>query len=124
MAISIPFLTESGAPFPARPVLVAVAFGVILVTLMVQGFTLRPLIKRFALPRGDTLETEERRARIEAEQAAMKTLDEIGGLGTSPPTPSHKMREAVAQRTRLDLDDTDHSHGQHRSYARGLDQRC
>jgi CPA1 family monovalent cation:H+ antiporter len=111
MAISIPFLTESGAPFPARPVLVAVAFGVILVTLMVQGFTLRPLIKRFALPSGDTLETEERRARIEAEQAAMKTLDEIGGLGNIPANALAQMREAVAQRTRLDLDDTDHSHG-------------
>ncbi len=111
MALAIPFQTATGAPFPARPVLVAVAFGVILITLLVQGFTLRPLIKRFALPRGDALATEERRARVEAEQAAIRTLEEIGGLGTIPANVLAQMREAIAQRTRLDLDDTDHSHG-------------
>jgi CPA1 family monovalent cation:H+ antiporter len=111
MALAIPLTTPSGAPFPARPVLVAVAFGVILVTLIVQGFTLRPLIKRFALPRGDALEAEERRARLAAEQAALTTLEEIGGLGHIPANALAQMREAIAQRTRMDLDDTDHSAG-------------
>jgi Na+/H+ antiporter len=111
MALAIPFVTASGAPFPDRATLVAVGFGVILLTLIVQGFTLRPLIKRFALPSGDALATEEREARLAAEQAALKTLDEIGGLGNIPANALAQMREAVAQRTRLDLDDTDHSAG-------------
>ncbi|HYU53725.1 MAG TPA: hypothetical protein VEK37_12320, partial [Gemmatimonadaceae bacterium] len=90
---------------------VAVAFGVILVTLIVQGFTLRPLIKLFALPRGDATEAEERRARLEAEQAAMKKLEEIGGMGHIPANALAQMRAAIGQRTRLDLDDTDHAGG-------------
>jgi len=111
MAIAVPLQTASGAPFPAREVVVTVAFGVILVTLMAQGFTLRPLIKLFALPRGDVAEIEERRARVEAEQAAMKTLDEIGGLGHIPANALAQMRGAINQRTRLDLDDADHAAG-------------
>lgn len=111
MALAIPFQTASGAPFPVRGVLVAVAFGVIMLTLLVQGFTLRPLIKRFALPREDALAVEERRARVEAEQAALRTLEDIGGLGNIPTNALAQMREGIAQRTRLDLDDTDHSAG-------------
>ena len=111
MALAIPFQTSSGAPFPARPTLVAVAFGVILLTLLLQGFTLRPLIKRFALPREDELTTEERKARLEAERAALTTLEEIGGLGHIPANALAQMREVIAQRTRMDLDDTDHSAG-------------
>ncbi|HEV7837049.1 MAG TPA: cation:proton antiporter, partial [Gemmatimonadaceae bacterium] len=111
MALAVPFQTASGAPFPARQVVVTVAFGVIGLTLLAQGFSLRPLIKLFALPREDAAEGEERRARLEAEQAAMKTLEEIGGLGHIPANALAQMREAIRQRTRLDLDDTDHSAG-------------
>jgi CPA1 family monovalent cation:H+ antiporter len=111
MALAVPLQTATGAPFPARDVVVTVAFGVILVTLLAQGFTLRPIIKLFALPRGDALEVEERRARLEAEQAAMKTLDEIGGLGHIPANALSQLRGAINQRTRLDLDDANHAAG-------------
>jgi monovalent cation/hydrogen antiporter len=113
MALAVPLQTASGAPFPARQDVVAVAFGVILVTLLVQGFTLRPLIKAFALPRGDTEALEERRARVEAQQAAEKKLEEIGGLGHIPANALAQMRAAIVQRTRLDLDDTEHAAGGH-----------
>jgi len=111
MAVAIPYLTVSGAAFPAREVVVTVAFGVILVTLLVQGFTLRPLIKSFALPRGDASEMEERRARVEAEQAGMKVLEDVGVLGHIPANVLAQMRAAITQRTRLDLDDADHTDG-------------
>lgn len=111
MALAVPTQTAAGSPFPARELVVAVAFGVILVTLLVQGFTLRPLIKRFALPLGEGNDEEERRARLEAEKAALATLEEIGTQGNIPANALAQMREAISQRTRLDLDDTDHSHG-------------
>ncbi len=111
MALAVPFQTAAGAPFPARQTIVTVAFGVILLTLLVQGFTLRPLIKLFALSPGDALAIEERRARLEAEQAAVKKLEEIGGLGHIPANALEQMRAAIAHRTRLDLDDTDHAGG-------------
>jgi CPA1 family monovalent cation:H+ antiporter len=113
MALAVPLQTVSGAPFPARGTIVTVAFGVILVTLMVQGFTLRPLIKLFALPRGDAEGLEERRARVEAQQAAEKKLEEIGGLGHIPANALAQMRAAIVQRTKLDLDDTEHAAGGH-----------
>jgi CPA1 family monovalent cation:H+ antiporter len=113
MALAVPIQTASGAAFPAREMIITVAFGVILVTLLVQGFTLRPLIKRFALPRGDGAESEERQARLEAERAALKTLDEIGTQGHIPGNVLAQMREAISQRTRLDLDDTHHADGGH-----------
>ncbi|MFL5488241.1 MAG: Na+/H+ antiporter [Gemmatimonadaceae bacterium] len=111
MALAVPIQTASGAPFPARDMIVSIAFGVILATLLGQGFTLRPLIKRFNLPRGDVVETEERRAREEAEQAAMQALEEIGGQGHIPANALVQMRAAISQRTRLDLDDTEHAGG-------------
>jgi CPA1 family monovalent cation:H+ antiporter len=111
MALAVPFQTASGAAFPSRQIVVTVAFGVIGLTLLAQGFTLRPLIKRFALPREDPVEAEERRARLDAKHAAIKTLEEIGGLGHIPANALAQMREAIIQRTRLDLDDTDHSAG-------------
>jgi CPA1 family monovalent cation:H+ antiporter len=111
MALAVPNQTPSGAPFPAREIIVTVAFGVILLTLLLQGFTLRPLIRYFALPLGDADGIEERRARLDAEEAAMKTLDEIGGLGHIPANALAQMREAINQRTRLDLDDADHAAG-------------
>jgi monovalent cation/hydrogen antiporter len=111
MALAVPFQTATGAPFPARQTIVTVAFGVILLTLLVQGFTLRPIIKLFALPPGDALVIEERRARLEAEQAAVRKLEEIGGLGHIPANALEQMRAAIGQRTRLDLDDTDHAGG-------------
>jgi CPA1 family monovalent cation:H+ antiporter len=111
MALAVPTQTASGGLFPARDIVVTVAFGVILLTLLVQGFTLRPLIKWFDLPRGDVAESEERRARLEAQQAAMKTLEEIGGQGHIPANALAQMQAAINQRTQLDLDDTDHSAG-------------
>ena len=111
MALAVPTQTASGAAFPARDIVVTVAFGVILLTLLVQGFTLRPMIKWFDLPRGDATDAEERRARLEAQQAAIKTLEEIGGQGHIPANALAQMQAAIAQRTQLDLDDTDHSAG-------------
>ena len=111
MALAVPLQTASGTPFPARELIVTIGFGVILLTLLAQGFTLRPVIKLFALPRGNAAEEEERRARIEAEQAAIKKIEEIGGRGHIPASALAQMREAISQRTRLDLDDTDHSAG-------------
>jgi monovalent cation/hydrogen antiporter len=111
MALAVPTVTASGTPFPGRETIITVAFGVILVTLLLQGFTLRPLIKRFALPRGEADEIEERRARLEAEQAGLKKLEEIGTQGNIPANALAQMRESIGQRTRLDLDDADHAAG-------------
>src|SRR5437762_10502352 len=45
LAAAIPTMTAAGAPFPGRDVVIAIAFVVIVVTLLGQGFTLAPLMR-------------------------------------------------------------------------------
>jgi CPA1 family monovalent cation:H+ antiporter len=61
--------------FPQRDLMVLTAFAVVLGTLLIQGLTLRPVLRLFALRGDDTLERETRLARQHAFQAA---LDSIG----------------------------------------------
>jgi CPA1 family monovalent cation:H+ antiporter len=68
-AISLPQTLENGSPFPHRSLIVFFTFSVILVTLVLQGLTLPPLIRALGLA-GATVppiqETDARRAVLEA----------------------------------------------------------
>jgi CPA1 family monovalent cation:H+ antiporter len=73
-ALSIPFVTSTGAPFPGRELIILLAASVIIVTLLVNGMTL-PLLIRWLDIRGDRIaEREERAARIATAQAAIETV--------------------------------------------------
>ena len=76
-ALAIPLETDAGQPFPARDVIIACAFGVILTTLVFQGLTLPWLIRRLGLCDDDSEEREELRARLDTAQAALERLDEL-----------------------------------------------
>jgi NhaP-type Na+/H+ or K+/H+ antiporter len=52
-ALAIPESTNAGRPFPHRPLLVVVALAVVVVTLVVQGTTLRPLVHRLGVTTRD-----------------------------------------------------------------------
>ncbi len=68
-ALSLPQTLADGSPFPHRNLIVFLTFSVILVTLVLQGLTLPPLIRALGLGGGSglhTLETEARRALLEA----------------------------------------------------------
>jgi monovalent cation/hydrogen antiporter len=60
--------------FPQRDLIVFCAFFVVLGTLVLQGFTLGPLLRALALPVDRELERESGFARTEAIRAAMETL--------------------------------------------------
>ena len=45
MALSLPVILSDGQAFPDRHKLVAMTFGVIMFTLVVQGLTIEPLMK-------------------------------------------------------------------------------
>ena len=62
-AISLPETLASGQPFAARNLIVFLTFSVILVTLVLQGLTLPPLIRALGLSTNEGMETEERSAR-------------------------------------------------------------
>jgi Na+/H+ antiporter len=61
-------------PFPARALIIFITFGVILVSLIVQGVTLEPLIRLLRLPGDDTELLEERTARRRAVEAGLRRL--------------------------------------------------
>jgi CPA1 family monovalent cation:H+ antiporter len=48
-ALSIPLVTDSGEAFPHRPLLLVVATAAVVVTLVVQGTTLGPLVNRLGV---------------------------------------------------------------------------
>jgi CPA1 family monovalent cation:H+ antiporter len=112
MVLAVPYVTQTGAPFPGRDTVIAVALGVIVVTLVFQGLTLRPLIKRLAIPHDDAVEIEERRARVEATHAALGRLDVLAKRDDLPNDVVRYVRANLEQRTRLDLDDMEHA-GRH-----------
>jgi CPA1 family monovalent cation:H+ antiporter len=61
--------------FPYRDLIVFTAFCVVLGTLVLQGATLRPLLRRLTLPRDDSMKREKLLARAEAARAALAALE-------------------------------------------------
>lgn len=74
-AFALPFALPNGAPFPGRDYILFLTFAVIFVTLVLQGLTLRFVIRRLRITGQGTRRDEERRARIEANNAALEFID-------------------------------------------------
>ncbi|GAA4715370.1 Na+/H+ antiporter [Phytohabitans rumicis] len=75
---TLPLVTDSGAPFPDRDLLLFCTFVVVIVTLVGQGLTFAPIVQALGLRANETdqarLRNEARSASVEA---ALDTLDEL-----------------------------------------------
>jgi Na+/H+ antiporter len=104
-ALSIPLLQADGTPFPGRDIVIFLSFGVVLVTLLLQGMTLETLICRLRLRADDTRSREDRVARIAAVEAGLKTLraaaaasvEETAALGEVVSEYEHRLAELTAE---------------------------
>jgi CPA1 family monovalent cation:H+ antiporter len=67
------------AAFPHRDLLFFTSFAVVLVTLVVQGMTLRPLLAWLDLRHDDTVDHEVQLARVETLRAALGAIAECSG---------------------------------------------
>jgi len=76
-ALSIPLTSASGAPLPRRDLILAIATAVIVVSLIVQGLTLEPLVRRAGIARPDAARHEQTMARLRLAEAALARLDEL-----------------------------------------------
>jgi monovalent cation/hydrogen antiporter len=77
-ALALPLQTDAGAPLPERDLILFITFALILVTVVGQGLTLPPLIRRLGVREdGAEEEAEEMRARWVAARAALDRLDEL-----------------------------------------------
>ena len=76
---TLPLATDAGKPFPGRDLLLFCTFLVVLVTLVGQGLTFGPLVRRLGL-RADHADMARLRnqARSESVRAALARLDEVG----------------------------------------------
>jgi monovalent cation/hydrogen antiporter len=78
-ALALPFTIRSGARFPGRDLALLVTFAVILVTLVLQGLSLPPLMRWLGLADDGSAVEEELEARTRAIEAALARLDELAG---------------------------------------------
>ena len=100
-ALALPLLVDDGGAFPQRDLIIFCAFSVILVTLLLQGLTLPPLIKWLGVDDYDEeLEQEEVSARLAAVDAAMARLDELLGEEWVLDDTVDRVRGAYAYRQR------------------------
>jgi len=73
-AFAIPETLPSGAPFPYRDLIVFCAFAVVFGTLLIQGLTLKPLIRWLGLRDDDPVGREVRLARHRVYRAALDAI--------------------------------------------------
>lgn len=94
-ALALPFVLDSGEPFPYRDLIVFLTFVVIAVTLVVQGLTLAPLIRKLKVGTDWSGHQEERRAKLALTKAAVAAIDELAT--------AEKISDAVAERIRAEF---------------------
>lgn len=75
-AISLPEFLQDGTAFPNRNIIIFMTFCVILVTLVLQGLTLPPLIRLLGLSGSGRDQKEEQDARREILEAALAWIEE------------------------------------------------
>jgi CPA1 family monovalent cation:H+ antiporter len=76
-ALALPAVTDAGAPFTERPLIVFITFCVILFTLVVQGLSLPLVIRVLGVEPDGRDELEENQARKLAARAALDRLDRL-----------------------------------------------
>ena len=74
-ALALPIVVADGSPFPHRNVIVFLTFCVIVVTLVLQGITLAPLIRALRLSGSAGPDDEEQEARRIVIEAALSHLE-------------------------------------------------
>ena len=80
-ALSIPFMTSPGTPFPGRSLILFLAGTTIVLTLSINGLTLPAFISWLSLRRDGGADSEERAARLAVAQAAANAHESRSGSG-------------------------------------------
>ena len=104
-ALAIPFATESGAPFPARDLILFLTFSVILVTLVGQGLMLPAVIRKLGLANAGRRERdgdrmEENQARRSAIEAVIGRLEQLASERGLPDEVIRPVRDRHTERLR------------------------
>jgi Na+/H+ antiporter len=82
-AVSLPQVLANGEPFTQRNMIIFLTFSAILVTLVLQGLTLPPLIRALGLAGSSSTGSEEKEARRAMAEAALRHLEIASQKGDS-----------------------------------------
>ncbi len=108
-ALSIPLTAASGAPLPHRDLILVLATAVIVISLLVQGLTLEPLVRFAGIARPGAARHQETVARLHLAEAGLARLDELAGAGTASDEVIDRVRASLQTRignTRARMDGT------------------
>jgi CPA1 family monovalent cation:H+ antiporter len=99
-ALSIPLTTTSGAPLPQRDLVLVLTAATIVISLIVQGFTLEPLARFAGFGRDSTADPrhEETVARLRLAEAGLARLDELAEGGAAPDAVIDRLRDGLQAR--------------------------
>jgi Na+/H+ antiporter len=100
IALALPLTIRGGAAFPSRDLIIFVTFGVIFCTLVLQGFSLSPLVKKLGLEEDGSEANEERLVRTAMANAALERLREIAKAEEVPKHIVEKLRDEYEHRRR------------------------
>jgi CPA1 family monovalent cation:H+ antiporter len=106
-ALALPLVTNTGAKFPERGLIVFLTFSVILGTLVLQGLSLTPLIRWLEVREDHEQEEEEFKARLQANKAALARITQTAK--------SRGVEDAVLGRLRTEYEDRIHQLAAHES---------
>ena len=96
-ALALPVQIDDGNLFPHRDLIIFLTFVVIFVTLVVQGLTLAPIIRRLSIGSDRGSRDEHDRARLAMCNAALAAIDKYAVEGT-PPELIERLRAEVSER--------------------------
>jgi Na+/H+ antiporter len=82
-ALSIPLTAADGALLPHRDLILVLAIAAIVISLIVQGLTLGPLVRLAGIARPGDARAEEAAARLRLAEAALARLDELAVDGSA-----------------------------------------
>ncbi|HEX9065684.1 MAG TPA: Na+/H+ antiporter [Streptosporangiaceae bacterium] len=82
-ALSIPLTASDGSSLPHRDLILVVTAAVIVLSLVVQGLTLEPLVRFAGLATAQDTGAEEARARVRLAEVTLARLDELASDGAA-----------------------------------------
>ena len=100
-ALALPLALEGGAPFPGRDLIIFLTFVVIAVTLVVQGFTLGPLIRVLRVGTDWSEHAEEQHARFALGKAAIAAISDLAQKEGIAPELAERIRAEFAEKVRI-----------------------
>lgn len=102
-ALALPVVLADGRPFPWRAEILLITMIVILVTLVAQGLSLEPIIRRMRFPDDPTPHLEARHARREAIRVGGERLEDLAHEPWVAVEEVTMLREEYRRRTDLHL---------------------